>query len=790
MRLSRLAIASTALVASFAVGCIKRDLYAPHPCDRADLGGCVIDDVVLQSGNKQVPETEIKGRIATAETSHSLGGLPENIPIASIYDRLTVDYELFDKTILDRDMARVERAYRVKGYYDAHARISRATRLPTGHVRIEISVQEGDPVLIHKRIDEWDTENHKVPLKLEKAMEAATREIKEGEPFDEELFEAVKKKMKRTLTDAGYAYADVKGDATVDLQKHQATLRYLFSPGPHCTFGAISLEGIGDLPEKRIRIVMDLAEDEEYSTAKIEAAQTAVGNLGVVGAVDAQAQLTQGEKNRITKIPVVFKASPTPLRTLKLGGGLQAGSSGDEVHAVASWENRNFLGGLRKFSVELKPSVIFYPFTLTDFSPGLNGFRLLPGVTVHPELRQPGFIEARTTGIIGATFSIHRLPQSGNNEDAFVVGFVDVNSRGGVEREFVDKHLKVGTYLSIQNEHPFSYLKGIGEAPVGYSTVTLPIAELNLQIDYRYGENGKPNPITPHSGVYFQTNFQGAWVDSQDIRVRPEVRGYIPLGKHVTLALRAGAGFLIPFGGVLAQAPKVPAPLQCQYKSDAGAQTDGRAASDPNDAITHPGLRAGDLLIPSRLPADCIAYSHYTELLLQRGFFSGGPNSNRGYSFNGVSVYRAVPGVSSQQADKSFVPVAVGGAGLWEGSAEVRFPIVGKLGGVVFLDGSDVTDTVAEMNLKAPHLSSGFGIRYLTPVGPLRVDLGIRIPGLQVIGDTRPVYDTTDSTANSAGADCQRGAATGCKYQAPVYGAASSTFALPMSLSLAIGESY
>jgi outer membrane protein insertion porin family/translocation and assembly module TamA len=75
-----------------------------------------------------------------------------------------------------------------------------------------------------------------------------------------------------------------------------------------------------------------------------------------------------------------------------------------------------------------------------------------------------------------------------------------------------------------------------------------------------------------------------------------------------------------------------------------------------------------------------------------------------------------------------------GGETLWEASFEVRFPVSGALSMVAFADTSDVTRKVGQLRFNEPHLSVGPGIRYDTPVGPLRLDIGYRVPGLQAIG--------------------------------------------------------
>jgi outer membrane translocation and assembly module TamA len=72
-----------------------------------------------------------------------------------------------------------------------------------------------------------------------------------------------------------------------------------------------------------------------------------------------------------------------------------------------------------------------------------------------------------------------------------------------------------------------------------------------------------------------------------------------------------------------------------------------------------------------------------------------------------------------------------------EMSTEARFGIRGKLRGVLFVDGGNAWVDAWAVRLRDLRWAAGPGIRYDTPIGPLRFDVGIQlnpIDGLLIEG--------------------------------------------------------
>lgn len=98
------------------------------------------------------------------------------------------------------------------------------------------------------------------------------------------------------------------------------------------------------------------------------------------------------------------------------------------------------------------------------------------------------------------------------------------------------------------------------------------------------------------------------------------------------------------------------------------------------------------------------------EIPLPERFYSGGGSSVRGFSF-----WRLGP----READGR----AVGAASVFEGSLELRFPIRGPVGGVVFADAGQLDLTPWRWKPADLTVSLGTGLRIGTPLGPIRFDL-------------------------------------------------------------------
>lgn len=98
-------------------------------------------------------------------------------------------------------------------------------------------------------------------------------------------------------------------------------------------------------------------------------------------------------------------------------------------------------------------------------------------------------------------------------------------------------------------------------------------------------------------------------------------------------------------------------------------------------------------------------------------FFAGGRTTHRAYGRDELGI-----------PDQTLLDGnPIGGKGLLLFNFDYRFPIAGALGGTVFYDAGNVWADWRDVELQQIKSGAGLGVRYLTPIGPLRVEMGWKL---------------------------------------------------------------
>ncbi|WP_380184126.1 autotransporter assembly complex family protein [Kalamiella sp. sgz302252] len=97
-------------------------------------------------------------------------------------------------------------------------------------------------------------------------------------------------------------------------------------------------------------------------------------------------------------------------------------------------------------------------------------------------------------------------------------------------------------------------------------------------------------------------------------------------------------------------------------------------------------------------------------------FFAGGDRSIRGYKYKGISP---------RDDDGKLT----GASKLATGSVEYQYNVTGKWWGAVFVDSGEAVNDIKQSNFKT---GAGFGVRWQSPVGPIKLDIA------------RPIGDSED----------------------------------------------
>ncbi len=145
-------------------------------------------------------------------------------------------------------------------------------------------------------------------------------------------------------------------------------------------------------------------------------------------------------------------------------------------------------------------------------------------------------------------------------------------------------------------------------------------------------------------------------------------------------------------------------------------------ASLQGSAVLYTPL-GNDVVLASRIKSGVAApLGDSEDLLPNKRFYSGGATSMRGFKRRKLGPL-----------DEGEAPL--GGASMLEASMELRFPILWRFGGALFVDTGQVWPEGQFYELDRTEVAVGPGLMIRTPIGPIRADWGYRLTDLE---ETQP----------------------------------------------------
>ena len=589
----------------------------------------------------------------------------------------------FDDAIWDADLRRIVRFYESRGYYEA--RIVRSNVAPRAHngVALEVEVDEGQPTRVHA----VDITGLDALPEVDRKGALEEPPIAAGQPFTEHAWASLKSGLHDRLRNRGYAEAAVDGQALVDVATRQASLDVAVRPGLRYRFGELQIDtggGKAISPEWiREAVRLAIAPDDVFSNDALVEAQRRLIGMGVLGAV----RVEPGTPDPATaRVPVKVTTSEAPLHTLSFGGGLRIDQIRNEGRFIAEWSNRNFLGGMRRLTLHGEAGWAFLP-SLYDVIRASSTTRNGPIARLRGELEQPRLFGHASLRWLTQLELEHTLEQTYDATAARLGTGIVWKPRASLEIH-PSYHVEVDRLTGPPGA-------GVLVAPLtlGCTTTTQSCVVWLSYLEEILIWDRRDNPLEPRRGYYASLSLQQGGGplggDFTYLRVLPEVRGYLTFGQDdnrsggVTLASRVRFGELMPSSG------------------------------NPDDSA-----------VVTR-------------------FYSGGAFSMRGFNEQRLSplLLTSQPATTANPNPAPFT-LPIGGDGLFEGSFEIRHGITEHLDVAVFMDVGQVTrGTFEAATFGHMMYAVGAGLRYRTPIGPIRVDLARRLPF-----GTPPQLFSVDST--------------------------------------------
>ncbi|MFO7179771.1 MAG: outer membrane protein assembly factor BamA [Pseudomonadota bacterium] len=427
----------------------------------------------------------------------------------------------FRQDAFERDIAVINALYYDRGFLSVSVATPRVMLTPDrSGIEVSITINEGPRYRIRQvRVYERGEDGREVEPLEDRRRLRMMLRANPGDYFNRAALLEDLQAITSLYRDRGYAHVEATPETNVDPETQEVDVIVPIVRGPHVRFGRIEVRGNTKTRDKVIRRELEIAEGEPFSESGLDRSRRRVTALGYFERVDVSTE--QGAT--LDRMNVYVEVVEKPTGTFQIGAGF---SSLENFIATAQIQQANLFGNGQSLSLQAQFSGIRQLVNLRFYEPYFLDSRFSANVDLYDQLRvYTDFTQRSQGGALAFGYPI-------------------------VEPELTASLTYTAELDTVSTETDTTLL---GTTSTRSIFETLPLANLfndgftssfrpSLVFDTR------DNRLFPTSGIYLygSTEFAMSWLGSENefIRHRFVGRFYYPLGGGFVLKLNSEAGLV------------------------------------------------------------------------------------------------------------------------------------------------------------------------------------------------------------------------------------------------------
>ncbi len=594
-----------------------------------------------------------------------------SIPADQLAPRLRVrPGQPFSGAALDADLTQIEETYRQLGFASARTEAFTEMLAPAADLHVPVAIRIEVAENARTTVNSVQVEgNTSVPIETL----TAGLSLGPGEPFSAARLALDRDTLELHYANLGFQSASVEGRVSLSADSQVAEVLFAVREGPRIFVDHVLIVGNDRTRTETIERELQFKTGDPLGLEAISESQRRLAALGLF----RRARITQLGRADQTRRDVLVSVDEAPLTTIGYGGGLEV-----RRRIVRAEDDPRFASE----RIEFAPRATFEIGRRNLFGKNRSVNLFTSGSLNNRNsvvfANQPGPPEASTDWGFPQYRVVGQFRQPrirGSSADFRVTGVLEQQIRSSFNFTRRSANAELAMRLSprvsvsggyqIQRNRVFNLATQSPQSAIDRLFPTVRLSSFLGSII----RDTRDDPVDPTFGQYVSANGQiaakviGSEVSYVKTFVTAQSFRTLPGGRGIVFATSARVGAAVGF----------------------------RNAAGVRD-------------LPS-----------------SERFFAGGDTTVRGFTLDRLGV-RHVPPESSDTVDLGGFPL--GGNGLVIFNGELRVPIRAGVRIVGFADVGQVYKTVSDVRVRELRPALGFGFRYKSPVGPLRFDLGIKVP--------------------------------------------------------------